>query len=204
MKDLVVLAADKSLQLVLSSLLARPNDLALREISFDALVHPDRDPGVRLRSHHFLRGQLRNYQFAIAVCDRSGSGREELSRTELETRMEAALHANGWEGRASAVVIDPELEIWMWGDWPVTSRALRWTSAISLAQWLIQENLLVEGHSKPSDPKRTLECAAQCARKGWSSAIHQEIAGRAQCDGCTDPAFLKLRNTLTGWFGLAR
>jgi hypothetical protein len=202
MKDLIVLTADKSMKLVVESLLARTVYLRLRSITFDAIPHPENDPGVRLRAHSFLRSQLRNYGYAVAVCDRCGSGKETKSREVLEKRIEDGLQSNGWENRSAAVVIDPELENWMWGDWGTSSNALRWTNARSLREWLIQEDLLNATHAKPHDPKRALERSAQCAGKRWSSSIHQQIATEARVEGCTDPAFLKLRSVLQGWFPL--
>jgi hypothetical protein len=135
MKDLIVLAADKSMKLVLEALLARAAHLRLRSITFDAFSHPENDPGVRLRAHSFLRGQLGNYGYAVALCDRCGSGSKEThSRETLEKRIEGGLQSNGWENRSAAVVIDPELENWMWGDWGTSSNALRWTNARSLRE----------------------------------------------------------------------
>jgi hypothetical protein len=203
MKDLIVLADDKSMKLVMEALLGRAVHLRLRAISFDAVAHPENDPGIRLRAHNFLRSQLRNYGYAIAICDRSGSGRENLSREKIEERIEAGLQANGWENRAIAIVIDPELENWMWGDWNVSSEALRWVDAHGLREWLIEQDLLSSGRAKPKDPKRALKCAAKCSGKRWSSSIHQQIAAQARIDGCTDPAFLKLRSNLQNWFPIA-
>jgi len=203
MKDLIVLAADKSMKLVVDALLGRAIHLRLRTISLDAVTHPESDPGVRLHAHNFLRSQLRNYTYAVAMCDRSGSGGENLSRERIEERIEDGLHANGWENRAVAIVIDPELENWMWGDWNATSDALRWVDTQSLREWLIEQDHLALAFAKPKDPKRALECAAKCSGKRWSSSIHQQIATRARIDRCIDPAFLKLRSALQNWFPLA-
>ena len=202
MKDLIVLAADKSMKLVVDALLGRAV-LKLRTISFDTVTHPENDPGVRLRAHNFLRSQLRNYHYAVAVCDRSGSGGERLARRGIEERIENGLRANGWDHRAIAIVIDPELENWMWGDWDATSDALRWADTKSVRDWVIEQQLLSSGHAKPSDPKNALQCAAKYSGKRWSSSIHQQIAAQARIDGCTDPAFLKLRSALQDWFPLA-
>jgi hypothetical protein len=203
MKDLIVLAADKSMKLVVEALLGRAVHLRFRSISFDAVAHPENDPGVRLRAHSFLRSQLKNYCYAVAVCDRSGSGGERLSRQKIEERIEAGLQTNGWDNRGIAIVIDPELENWMWGDWKATTDALRWVNVQGLRDWLIEKELLRMADAKPDDPKRALECAAKCAGKRWSGSIHQQIATQARIDGCTDPAFLKLRSTLQNWFPLA-
>jgi hypothetical protein len=203
MKDLIVLAADKSMKLVVEALLARIVHLKLRSLSFDAVAHPENDPGVRLRAHSFLRGQLRNYHYALVMCDRCGSGGETLSRVKLEERIEDGLNKNGWEKRATAIVIDPELENWMWGDWPVTSEALRWTGPQNLREWVTETGHLKEAEAKPRDSKKALEDACRCVGKRWSSSIHQRIATQARFENCTDPAFLKLKSVLQSWFPIA-
>src|ERR1035437_1529310 len=202
MKDLIVLAADKSMKLVMDGLLTRSAELGLRAVSFDAVVHEKRDPGVRLEAHSFLHSQLRRYGHALAICDRHGSG-QARSRQEIEDRIEGNISVNGWNDRAAAIVIDPELENWMWGDWRATSQALTWSDARTLRQLLVDGNLLRVEDAKPCDPKAALESAARCCGKRWSSSIHQEIAGRARIESCIDPAFLKLRSVLQRWFPLA-
>jgi hypothetical protein len=204
MKDLIVLAADKPMKLVLEALLGRTAKLGVRTVSFEVDVHPGRDSGVYQDAHDFLRRKfpLKEYRFALAVCDCDGTGRK-APREKLEHDIESRLHINGWPNRASAIVIDPELESWVWGDWTATSDALGWETSPKLREWLIGQNLLGGDHPKPYKPKEALQAAARCARKPWSSAIHQQIATEARIDGCTDPAFLKLRSTLQNWFPLA-
>jgi hypothetical protein len=203
MKDLIVLAADKSLQLVMQSLLGRFADLRVREISFDAVIHVRRDPGVCLDAHNFLRPLLRGYGNAVAICDWHGCGQEARSRQEIESRIEENLFANGWGDRAAAIVIDPEIENWIWGDWRATSRILNWRGDQDLRQWLIEKSLLGPSDAKPHDPKGAFKSALRCVDKRWSSAFHQQIATEARFEGCIDAAFLKLRSVLHGWFGLA-
>jgi len=200
MKDLIVLAADKSLQLVMQSLLGRSADLGVRAISFDAVVHVRRDPGVCLDAHNFLRPLLRGYGNAVAICDWHGCGQEVRSRQEIEGRIEENLSANGWTDRAVAIVIDPEIESWIWGDWRATSRALRWPESQDLRHWLIEKNLLRPTDAKPRDPKGALESALRSVDMRWSSAFHKQIAEEARFERCIDPAFLKLRSVLQKWF----
>lgn len=202
MKDLIVLAADKSLQLVMQSLLARSADLGIRVMSFDAVVHVRRDPGVCLDAHNFLRPLLRGYGNAIAICDRHGCGQEARSRQDIEGRIESNLSANGWTDRAAAIVIDPEIENWIWGDWRVMTRALRWPESPDLRHWLIENGLLGRADAKPRDPKGALESAIRFVDKRWSSALHKQIAEEARFERCIDPAFLKFRSVLQRWFPL--
>jgi hypothetical protein len=184
--------------------LSRCAELGCRPIKVgdeDLAVHIERDPGVAVRAHEFLRSSSRRYAHALAILDYEGSGHETRTREQLEERIEQALHANGWEDRAAAVAIGPELENWMWGDWSATAVAINWTGdGTSLRLWLTEQGLFQPQHAKPRDPKSALVRAAKQASKGWSSAIHASIASRARIAECTDPAFLKLRSVLRRWF----
>jgi hypothetical protein len=205
MKDLIVLAADKPMKLMLEALLGRTAKLRVRGMSFEVDVHPGRDSGVYRYAHDFLRGKfpLTAFRYALAVCDRDGTGREGLSREKLEQDIEGRLRTNGWENRSAAIVILPELESWVWGDWAVTSQALGWKTSPSLRDWLIGQDLLGADQAKPYNPKEAFQSAARCVRKPESSAIHQQIAAQSRFENCTDPAFLKLRTVLQGWFPIA-
>ncbi len=199
-RDLVVLIADKNIEGALRGLLSRPRALGLREISCDLFVHPERDPGCRLRAHHFLKPFAHRYAHALVVFDREGSGRDEAERTILERQVEGLLSSSGWDDRAAAVVIDPELEIWVWADSPHVESALGWSEDMTLREWLMQKGWLQEGESKPVQPKTAVEEALRRARKPRSSSMYQELARRVSTERCVDAAFLKLRQTLVGWF----
>jgi hypothetical protein len=199
-KDLIVLAADQSMKLAIGKLLTRTDHIGVRQISSEVYTHPERDPGVLRRSHEYLRQYSRQYGHAIAICDREGSGRS-ASRDVLEDRMEQQLSANGWDDRASAIVIDPELEAWMWGDWVALTRCAGWRGDVhSLKEWLRTQTLLKAGEAKPQRPKETLESVLRENGMPWSSAIHKTMAETADTTGCIDGAFLKLKLTLQRWF----
>ena len=72
--DLVVLVADKDMEVTVSGLLARSQSLAMRTTSVDIYRHPQRDPGCRLRSADFLRSFSRQYRYALVMFDREGCG----------------------------------------------------------------------------------------------------------------------------------
>jgi hypothetical protein len=199
-KDLIVLAADKSMKLTIEKLLARSSHLGFRQVYADVVSHPENDPGVMNRCHDFLRSFTRQYEHAIAMCDRDGSG-SESAREDLETRIERHLRTNGWDDRASAVVIDPELDVWVWGDWHVLVKWTGWSGdAESLRAWLTDQNLLDAGNAKPRDPKQTLKRVLRRTQKPWSSARFEAMAAEAETSRCTDPAFVKPRYVLQTWF----
>ena len=104
-------------------------------------------------------------------------------------------------GRASVIVIDPELEVWVWSQSPEVDRALGWSQCQpDLRTWLQSQDLLQERGQKPPDPKSAMQQALRRVRKPHSAAIFAQLAEHVGIQRCRDSAFLKLRNTLRRWF----
>ena len=199
--DLVVLVPDKHTEATIRGLLSRRQALGIRDIEFDLFVHPQRDPGCLRKSRVFLKAQVNNYAYALVVFDRDGCGRESRSRVELEQQVERELEASGWVGRASVIVIDPELEVWVWSESPEVDRALGWSDCQpDLRTWLQSQELLRERGQKPPDPKSAMQQALRRVRKPHSAAIFAQLAEHVGIQRCRDGAFLKFRNTLRTWF----
>lgn len=200
-KDLVLLVADENMRFTMKGILSRSPSLAIRSITCDPYVHPQRDPGCLMQSHEFLRSRANQYAHALVMFDRDGCGHEKRSREELEQRVEERLSAAGWEGRSAAIALDPELEIWVWNESPHVDAALGWTGKQpDLRSWLKQCGFTEDGQAKIYPPKEAVERALKAARKPRSSAIYAELAGRVSFERCTDAAFTKLRDVLRGWF----
>lgn len=203
-KDLVILAADKNMEFTLRGLLGRPESLGTRKIDFDVFVHPAKDPGCRDDAHTFLRAFSSKYHHGLVMLDREGSGRESRSRADLEREIEEKLSQNGWGDRAAAIVLDPELEIWVWSDSPVVEEALGWPiDGVSLRDALSLAGLLEKGAAKPADPKGAMEFALRKTGFARSSSIYRAIAQRVSLKRCEDPALHKLRATLQQRFAIA-
>ena len=203
--DLVVLTADKNTQFALEGLLRRPEVLGIRPIAHvRTLVHPRRDPAVLRESHNFLRPFIGQASYCLVVFDREGSGGENWSREELERNVQSNLDANGWQGRSSVVVIDPELEVWVWTDSPEVDAVLGWPSkGRNLRDWLAGCGFLLSAGSKPVRPKEAVEAALRESRTSRSSALYRDLARRVNFRRCSDPAFGKLRESLAAWFPAA-
>lgn len=185
----------------LTGLLSRYQSLVIRRLTFDLFIHPDRDPGCLLRAHDLLRPLVGRYEQAMVVLDQKGCGQEEVERSLLEADIERRLGGAGWEDRAAAVVIAPELENWVWSDSPHVDRALGWESrTVPLRSWLQEEGLLQAGSTKPFEPKRAVELVLRTVRIPRSSAIYLALAQSVSTERCTDPAFAKLRRCLREWF----
>ena len=201
-KDLVILVADKNMEFAVKGLLSRHISLEFRKVVQDIYVHPHSDPGCLLHGHDFLRQFVNQYSHALIMLDRDGCGKENQSREELETEIETCLSKSGWEDRAAAVVIDPELEIWVWSDSPHVATVLGWTGKQpGLRDWLQSEGYQPDDAAKPDRPKKAVETALRISRKSRSSAIYRQLAEEVSMRRCIDPAFTKFKTTLRKWFG---
>jgi hypothetical protein len=203
-RNLIVLAADKNTAQAVEGLLGRTASLQLRAVTFDILVHPQHDSGCYGQSPGVLGVYQKTHEHALVIFDREGSGQEQSTREELEAAAEQQL-AVGWGSNAAVVVIDPELEAWLWSNSPHVATALGWRDTTKdVRQWLVEEEWLPDRTQvKPDRPKEALEAVLRHVRKPRSSAIYREIASKVSLATCTDPAFLKFRQTLAGWFPIA-
>ncbi len=198
--DLVVLAADTSAEMAMRGILSRPEALGIRPVSAEFIVHPEHDPGCVRTPHQFLRYYLRSHVHAIVLLDREGCGRE-ATRPDLEQEIEGLLERNGWPSRSAAIVLDPELETWVWSDSPEVGAQLGWTGREpDLRTWLRQKGFLSPDAAKPERPKEAMQKALYEVRLPWSSSIHRQLAERVSLRRCTDPGFQKLKSTLQRWF----
>lgn len=199
--DLLILAADLDTEMALHGILSRRESLGIRRIQFTCIRHPDHDPGCLNNSVAYVRPYRRSHAYALVVFDREGCGREGHDRDALEREVELQLVQNGWDGRSAAVVVDPELEAWVWSPSPHVEQVLGWAGREpSLRQWLRQEGLLLGNAVKPTPPKGAMQRALRVVNKSWSSALHLQLAERVGLRGCVDPAFVKLRTLLSAWF----
>ncbi|MCZ6816621.1 MAG: hypothetical protein O7F76_07950 [Planctomycetota bacterium] len=207
-KDLVALVADKNMESALAGLLGRHLAFGTREIRWEIYVHPERDPGCLRKSHTFLRSQSSNFEHALVMFDREGSGREARQATELEAEVERALSTNGWDDRAAALVLDPELEVWVWSDSPEVDQVLGWAGREpDLRAWLHDNDEVWPKTSsnrrtgKPERPKEAMEQALKLVNRPRSSAYYSTLARTISVERCTDRTFLKTRDCLRRWFG---
>lgn len=199
--DLVVLTADKNMQFTVKALLDRPKDIGIRPIRADFYIHPERDPGCRLRADNFLRPFIKHAAFAIVLFDREGCGKHNKSRIELEIEVSSRLANSGWKDRSSCISIDPELENWIFSDSPELDAAVGWSGKTPpLRTWLVERGFLTPNQVKPSQPKEAMEAALRQARLARSSSIYARLAERVGLGRCTDEAFIKLKSTLQSWF----
>ena len=185
----------------ISGLFSRPESLGIRAIEFRLETHPRRDPGCFHEGAEFLRGQHSEAEHAIVVLDHDWAGVPADSASLLETLLEDRLDQVGIEGWARAVVIEPELEAWVFSGSVHVAQALGWTDrSPALRVALASQNLWPDDCPKPLDPKAAMEWALRQVRVPRSSSIYRELASKVSTTNCTDRAFVRFRDLLQDWF----
>lgn len=199
-KGLLALVADVQQEKTLATLLhERQPSLGIRPITFDIFRHPRNDPGVYHEAAALLAPYVSAYDYALVVLDAAWEGAP--GGGVLRQSLMESLQRSGWApDHYQVVVIDPELEMWVWADSPVTPEVLRttWADIRALAQ---RRDYWRAGQAKPHAPKALLEGVLRQQRRPRSAAIFQELARRLGLASCTDPAFVLLREKLAEWFG---
>ena len=200
-EDVIILVADKNMEQTLTGVCSRSEAIGARAFTHRILVHPGRDPGCLLEGVEFLSVFQNQFSHALIVFDRIGCGKESHPRDQLEQEMGEALSRSGWDTRAAAIVIDPELEAWVWSDSPHVEQILAWQGRQpSLRQWLVEQQWLAVGAIKPHQPKEAMEHALRAVRLPRSAALYRQLAQQVSLSRCTDASFLKLKATLQEWF----
>lgn len=199
--DLVWLVADEDMKATAEELLKRHLALGIRAITAQVLVHPQRDPGCFRDASSLLKGYRHRARHALVMLDRAWDGAPQQCAATLELQLERALAQEFGDRWARAVVIDPELESWVFAGSPNVDQVLGWAGRNPpLLEALRQKGLLAANQTKPADPKRALEYALREARKPRSSSIYRQLARRVTLKGCQDRAFQRLKTLLREWF----
>lgn len=202
-QDLIILTADKNMRFGIESLLKRPESLGIKLIKTKVYDHPERDPGCFLRSDLFLQPFHKLFKHAIVIFDREGCGQQQKSRQELETEVTGNLSKAGWGDRANTIVIDPELENWVFSDSPELDAVIGWAGKDpSLRSWLLEKKFITEGEIKPARPKEALESALKQIKSPRSSSLYAQLAQKVSFRRCNDPSFIKFKETLQRWFSI--
>lgn len=159
------------------------------------------DGGIYGHCHRLLQenGYLNSHQRLIVMLDQEFGG----ERPAVEVRQEILerLQLNGWsDGRADVVVIDPELEVWVWQDNPHVQAAVGFSGTGSLRQALNNDAEWPEGLGKPLQPKTLFRQVCRRYRTTYNSSLYRDIVEKVSVKNCTDSAFQQLIATLCRWF----
>jgi hypothetical protein len=160
----------------------------------DVIVASRRDPEVYGLAHELLRPYLSSHARAVVMLDNAwdGSPGADAIRDEVTKRL-----AGPWAEHA-VIVIDPELETWIWQDNPHVAAALGCPP--EFRGLLERSGHWPAGLAKPPDPKAALVHLRDRHRADRSKAVFRRLAAKISVKGCVDPAFLQLRDTLRDWF----
>lgn len=198
---LLVLTADPQMQAVIETLLRlRQQDLEIAVTTFDVQRHPRSDPGCRGEAAAHVRPALRDFSRLLVVFDHRGCGSTEAPAV-IEEAVEADLARTGWKARSKVIVIEPELETWVWGRSEGAVRTLGWNLGYpALRNWLREQALWPSGAPKPPDPKKAAERVPGRKNRPITVRFYRELARTADFRDCRDPAFCALRDTLREWY----
>ncbi len=200
--DLIALVADADAEWTVRTLLEKRHAaLHIRPISCKVIRCSGHDAGVYQLAEELLRSCVKMADYALVMLDRDGSGREKQSALPIEQDLEARLQRNGWtnsegESRCAAIVLDPELEVWVWSRSPYVPTVLG-LDAETLQQVLDRFERAPNG--KPQRPKEALQTALRRSGRPFSAAIFRELAEKVSLNA-SERAFDKLRSTLQAWF----
>jgi hypothetical protein len=199
MKDLFILAADKNAEFALKGALVRHVALGIRPIQFEIRQHVGRDGGARKTGAEMLALQRRQYRHGLLVLDFEGSGTDHPNAVALEQELDAKL-ANHWNDMAKSIVIEPELDIWVWGSDNAIEQVIGWPTGQPVRTWLREQAFEFDANEKPVRPKEALEAALSVPNQPRSSALYKQIASSISLARCRDKAFMRLKHQLQSWF----
>jgi len=171
MKDLVLLVADKNAQFALKGALSRHKALAIRPVEYEFRVHPGRNGGARRSGPDVLQRERQRFTHALLVFDFEGSGTSLPSAAAVEAELDQRLAAR-WQGAAKSIVIEPEVDVWMWGSDNLVEEVIGWPAGARLRDWLTDHHFTLDADGKPDRPKEALEAALRIANTPRSSSLH--------------------------------
>ncbi len=202
-RELVVLVADADAEAVVRTLLSkRHKSLGIKPMmegkDFVIHKHPNLDSEVRTGAVDFLRPFQRDFYHALVIFDHKGCGAEgEKPQDLLEDELEQELKRNGWHDRCAVIVIEPELEAWVWAGLHHIARVAGLT--VKALQDLVakfpKNNL-----GKPVEPKEAWREVLRRGGRKPSAKIFGELAESVSLSKCQDRAFRKLVTVLRSWF----
>jgi len=209
-RDCFFLLADKDMKFALKGLFERPaahRSIGCAPFAFDiekdCLVAGNHDPDIYRKSAGYALPIQRSHRHLVVMLDSTWGGSP--GPDVISQQITTDLGRSGWpEDNVVVIVIDPELEVWVWQDRPHVEEALAFDrvrfSAPSLRAWLAERGLWPQDEMKPSHPKKAFTEALARASRPRSSTIYEKIASRVSLQHCTDPAFTMLCDALRRWF----
>jgi hypothetical protein len=206
-RALVFVVADSDIQAMVTGFLQKERaDLRLgcAPFEFDAKLDleraaADKDSGLYMRGAQHVLRLRRTHAHVVVMLDADWEGSP--GATAIDQKLREDLRKCGCSNDDSEVIVlEPEIEAWMWVDKLEVAREFGFESSDDLRSWLADAGFALGANQKPLRPKEALYAALRAKRKARSSATFAAVAAKVSLNTCQDPALLKLRATLQRWF----
>lgn len=208
MRDCMFYVADQNMAEAYKGFFGRNQfhqSLGCGEFQFDALNDIARakgkaDGGLWRYAGDLCKGYLKTHEHLVVCLDRDFGGSP--GQAKVRQDIEQQLLAVGWQpNKFLVLVIDPELEQWIWQDSMHVENALNHMRPPTLRQSLVVSGEWPVGNNKPTDPKGVMERLVKINLRGnRSSALYSKITSKVSIANCMDGEFLALRQQLQMWF----
>ena len=207
MRDCAFLLADTNMQAAFEGFFSRPGfykSLGCGEFDFNPrldikVAAGDNDPGLYTRGHELLRTFHPSHRRAVMVLDAEWEGSP--GAEAIKEHITQQIQTTEWEnGTFQVIVIDPELENWIWQRNDHVARGLGFDSMQALMEDPDVQRSWPKESQKPTQPKEILEKLLRKRRIPRSSAIYKRITSQVSVRNCQDNSFLALSAALKAWF----
>lgn len=171
------------------------------------------DAEVFYRAADRARSRLKTHQKLVVILDEAWDDKRAPDAATIKERLTQDLYAKGWEyDRFVVIVIQPELENWIWNDTAHMHRVFRFdqipgfTSARDYFREAKVDSAGKRCHwpeqaSKPTNPKEALHMLCRESRAKPDAAKYADVVCGVNVLRCQEPGFQELLATLRRWFG---
>lgn len=207
MRECIFLLADTNMRATFEGFFTRPafhQRLGCGTFDFDVqkdikVAAGDNDPGLYTRGHELLRPFQKTHQRAVMVMDAAWAGSP--GADAIKQHMAREILSTGWkENTFQVIVIDPELENWIWQKNDHVASGLGFANITSLLADSDIQDSWPQDAAKPDQPKEVLEKLLKKRKLPRSSAIYKRITSKVSVQHCQDGSFQELLATLRSWF----
>lgn len=202
-RDVAFLLADSAMQQLLEGFFGRAQfhrSLSCGWFDFDrradVVVAPTKDPGVYGTARELLRPYEHSHHHAVVMLDAAWDGSPGAEK--IHKQITEAL--TGVWADFAVIVLDPEIEVWLWQRNANVDRALKHRGDAPAWELLERHGHWPAEQPKPPGPKEAKEFLRRSYRADISNAVFRRAAAAMSVRYCVDPAFIELRDALARWF----